>query len=354
MKTIFLTFTISNSSLTEFFLVLCNKLTTKHKVVIITDKLEPHDFYVSPDIAIYTWPSSRPTTFNDFWFLYKKVLQYKPETMISMFGAVNMFLLVGFLLRVKNRIAWSHSLFAKTNESKNLDLRKKYIFKLATMSITNSNSTKQDLMKNFAVPEHKISVVYNAVRAGEINPDYDPNKILYVGSLHYAKGVDTLIAAMPQVIKQFPEVQLTLVGGYLHGNAIKNYREQIKNLNIENNVECVGRLSKQMVVKAFSEAYLSVVPSFLEAFGFVVIESFSVGTPVVGSDTSGIAEIIRDGKDGLLFEPGNVNELAEKIIMVLGNKNLRAEFSRNCQERFHEQFEIDTATNRLCTKINSL
>ena len=354
MRTIFLSFTINNSSLTDFFLMLSNKLTKSYRVVVITDRIEDHPFAVSPDIIFYQWPSSRPTKFRDFVFLFKKVRQYKPRVMVSMFGSVNLFLLVGTLLGVKHRLAWYHTISTASDSTKSLKFRKKFVYKMATRIIANSNATKTDLQENFLIPPEKISVVYNAVRPEKAGTNIKRNQLVYAGRLHPSKGIDTLVAAMPAVLEKFPDTQLILFGGHLEGNAIKKYIAQVKNLGISKSVIFKGTRPKQEVVEAFAESYVSILPSFFEAFGFVVIESFSVKTPVIGSDTSGIAEIIRDGKDGFLFKPGNEKDLSEKIIHLLQSPGLREDFSTNCFERFMDQFEVGSVTGKLFTTISSL
>jgi glycosyltransferase involved in cell wall biosynthesis len=177
---------------------------------------------------------------------------------------------------------------------------------------------------------------------------------LFVGRLSPVKGLHVLLAAMPKVLAQFPKIKLKVISGYLHGNALNEYREHVAKLNIAGNIEFLGWQSKQDTEKAFREANFSIVPSLVEAFGFVVIESFSVGTPVVGSNTTGIAEIIRDGQDGFLFEPGNADDLAEKILWLLGDNALRMSCSANCSERFAGEFEMEIVTDRLRDEIRKL
>jgi hypothetical protein len=101
MKTIFLSFTIKNSSVAEFFIELSNQLALNNKVIIITYAVEINNFNISPEIEVLKWPSKRPTNFKDFLFLSRLVKKYKPEAMIANFGAVNMFLfkeLLGIIL----------------------------------------------------------------------------------------------------------------------------------------------------------------------------------------------------------------------------------------------------------------
>ncbi len=355
MKTIFLSFTIADSSVSDYFVELSNKLAEEFKVIIITDSSAEQQTNLSSEIEILKWPSRRPTGWKDFEFLIQKVRSYRPEIMISVFGSVNLFLIVGFLLRVKNRIAWSRTISTQFSSKKSLQLRKKFIYKLATKIFANSEATKTDLVYNFGVWENKVEVVYNAVKEPVIGTtEVKRLKIVYVGRMHPSKGVSTLIEAMPLVISKFPEANLVLIGGDLTGKEIKDLQRSAMKLGINDNISFLGNQSKGKVLKEFSTAYLTVVPSLVEAFGFVVIESFSVKTPVVGSNTSGIAEIIRDGKDGFLFEPGNPEDLASKVIELFGDSELRQYFTENCHQRFSEGFEVQKNTRKLALKISNL
>src|SRR5690606_31878150 len=118
----------------------------------------------------------------------------------------------------------------------------------------------------------------------------------------------------------------------------------IQKLQVSKNVEFIGNQGKKRIMKEFSSSNVTVVPSIEEAFGYVVIESFSARTPVIGSNTTGIAEIIRNNMDGFLFEVGNSSDLAEKIIALRKDQVLRKNFSDNCYFRFKEKFEIKSST----------
>ena len=89
-----------------------------------------------------------------------------------------------------------------------------------------------------------------------------------------------------------------------------------------------------------------VVPSITEAFGFVTIEAMSVKTAVIGSDTSGIAEIIRNEQDGLLFEPRNDTDLFQQMKRLLLDENFTIELAENGYQRFMSTYEHQNAIER--------
>ena len=88
-----------------------------------------------------------------------------------------------------------------------------------------------------------------------------------------------------------------------------------------------------------------------ETFGLVLIEAMQVGTPVIGSNSGGVVEIIDDEKTGLLFESQNAESLAEAILKVVENQELLERVSEagqvKCQEKFSNELQIRKLKNKL-------
>ena len=330
------------------------KLSATHKIVIITDRAE-RNAVVNKNVEIYLWPSRRPTKLKDFLFLYKLVRRHKPTVMISLFGAVNLFTIVGCICRVNTRIAFVQTLSTQFPASNYLIIRKKIVYKFCTDLFANSNATKQDLINTFAVSAEKINIVYNAVKipvSHAAETFININQILYVGRLHPSKGVLTLIEAFSRINLEYPALKLSIVGGELDSEYALSCINLVNHLELNSKITFFGSLPKIKVLDLFSESYFTVVPSIVEAFGFVVIESFSVKTPVIGSNSSGIREIIRNGKDGILFETNNSEDLASQMVGLISNKDLRERMSHNCYQRFLESFEMDVLIGEIEDFIN--
>lgn len=352
MKTIILSFSIRNNSLSEFFIELANVLSQTYKVVIITDGESQHPFYISSEIIIYKRPTSGPNSLRVFTFIFKLVKKYKPWVMISNFSYVNIFLIVGYIFQVKHRIAWCHSISSQFISKRPLFDRKEMVYRFATAIFANSESTKCDLISTFGIDRKKIEVFYNAVRDPKIiNKKHNSNQLVYVGRLDTVKGVDVLIKSMPVLVKNFPNIYLKIIGD---GINMEKYKILANDLSLEAHIEFLGNQSRDIVLEELSKSYLAIVPSRVEAFGYVVIESFSVKTPVVGSETTGISEIIRNGLDGFLVKPGSSEDLTDKIMILLNDKNLRNTFSLNSFHRFETNFELVTIVNKIKSSIDIL
>lgn len=142
--------------------------------------------------------------------------------------------------------------------------------------------------------------------------------ILEFGHLSKDKGTDTLIEAA----KLLPEYKFVFIG---YGPSI----EKMKNIS---NIEYLGFKTGEELYKIIAEAAVSVCPSEMyENCPFSVIESIALGTPVIGAKIGGIPELIEDGKTGELFEPGNVQELVQKIKKIMLDDEEYDSYVENCK-----------------------
>lgn len=354
MNTCFLSFNLMKTSVADYFITLSNELAKNHKVVVIASKIRDTNIKLNENIIVLKWPSKRPTSLKDFWFLAEQVKKYKPILMISLFGSVNLFLIVGWIFGIKNRVAWIRTLSSQYPQTRYKVFRKRTIYKLGTHFITNSIATKIDAIDYFQVAESKITVLPNSVK------DYskslkelgtDTSKILYVGRLHPSKGIDVLIRAFAQVTETFPQLHLDILG---HGHILNDLVMLAKLLGISDKVSFLGEKNKETVLRAYKTSYCTVVPSHSEAFGFTVIEAMSASTCVIGANNTGIKEIIIDKDTGLLFETGNAEDLALKIEFLLGDIDYRNKLSNKGYERFIRCYENNYAIKRDINFFNKL
>ncbi len=345
MRNVFLTFSISNSAVTEYFLQLSNALAKEFSVIIITDRIAPHPFYIDPLIIIYKWPSSRPTKLRDLYFILKLMIRHKPELTISLFGSVNMVVIAGFIMRIPNRIAWARTLSSQFEQNSFNVVRKKIIYKMASMIVVNSSATKLDTIKVFDVAVDKIKVLPNAV-VNYFNDFSDiaknSNKIIYAGRLHSSKGVDVLIKAFNILHVSYPKLFLDILGN----GPIQSDLELLPSKTASKNINFKGKFLKMEVLKAFRESFCVIIPSNSEAFGFTVIESMSMKTCTIGADNTGIKEIIKHGESGLLFKTGDAVDLARKIESVYVNVDFQNRLAEKGYVRYKKFYSTDVAIAR--------
>jgi glycosyltransferase involved in cell wall biosynthesis len=152
---------------------------------------------------------------------------------------------------------------------------------------------------------------------------------LYFGRLAPVKGVQTLLRAMNSVKTS----KLYIVGAGELGGELQEYADD-HNLD---NVEFLGHFDLDELVSLIQRAAFTIMPSEgYDNYPMSVLESMACGTPVIGSRIGGIPEQIQDGYNGLLFEPGNAAQLAEKINYLLDNPQQATAFGRNGRRRVEE------------------
>ncbi|WP_179315815.1 glycosyltransferase family 4 protein [Winogradskyella undariae] len=348
MKTCFLSYNIMPTSTGDYFIALSNKLSEKNKVIVLAGKIRDTEIELNKNIIVLKWPCERPSSWKDFLFLYKLLREYKPDMMISMFSFVNPFLIMGWLFRIKKRIAWIRTLSSQfeLGQKKYKILRKSIIYSLATDIITNSHTTKQDANVFFKIPERKITILPNSVKDyGHLLKDIKTNRnvLLYVGRLHPSKGIDVLIQAFSKVVKKNPNLQLHIIG---EGQILQELLSFTEKLKISDKVYFLGHKNKETVLKAYKMSYCTIIPSQSEAFGFTVIEAMSAGTCVIGANNTGIKEIIINNKTGLLFETGNSENLAMSLQKLLFDTSFRNNLAKAGYSRYLQFYEYAYAINR--------
>jgi len=143
-------------------------------------------------------------------------------------------------------------------------------------------------------------------------------KILWVGRFDKIKRVDNLIIAMKDVIQEIPKAKLTLVG---YGYEEKNLKELTRKLELSNYVVFVGKKTGADLIREYKSSHLFVLPSSSEGQPLTLLEAMACGLPIIAAKTGGIAEIVKNGVNGLFVPPNDYIALANAIIWCLKNKN---------------------------------
>jgi spore coat protein SA len=198
-------------------------------------------------------------------------------------------------------------------------------------------------------PQHagKCDTVYTGIDINTFKPlkneTHQPEhnqEILYVGRITPEKGTHVLLEAFKQVAALFPKVHLNLVGAaqtlpkdrlvelsdedvikdlevfYSNGGYSK-YLNKILPDSLQDRVHFVGNVDYGRILDYYQQADILVNPSISEPFGRSLIEGNACGLPVIASQTGGMVELIQPGKNGLLVEPGNADDLAQAMISLL-------------------------------------
>jgi glycosyltransferase involved in cell wall biosynthesis len=211
--------------------------------------------------------------------------------------------------------------------------------------------------KYLGITKKVIPVVHHGLRANEIEVQVKTEKrfskyqVLVVGRLAPLKGQAYVIEALEYLLCNFSkEIKLVLVGGD------SGYEEQLKRIVDEKG------LSEYVLFEGFQknveQYYLAsdvvVVPSKAEAFGFVFLEAFNYQKSVVAFDVPAGNEIIINNKNGFLIEPFNIQELAEKIQLILESPKLKKSFEKKGYEILLQNFSIENMTKKTLKLYNQI
>lgn len=210
----------------------------------------------------------------------------------------------------------------------------KWSYGQAKEIIVPSQFTKEMITK-YSGENYNISIIHNGVNFArfENQPDiadlkekYKGKKILLtVGGLIPRKGQDLVIKALPKIVARHPDVKYLLAGA---GRMLENWKQLAQELKLESHIEFLGRVEAEEVNKWFYLCDIYVHTPIManlsfEGFGIVYIEAGACFKPIVASDAGGIRDAIIDGKTGLIARDRDVDDIADKIIQLLDNRELR-------------------------------
>lgn len=195
-----------------------------------------------------------------------------------------------------------------------------------------------------SMPPH-TEVIYNPVSVPDDLPDgeHDSSRLVTASSLHPEKGIETVVRAVSLLRSDDAEVTLDVFGD---GPMRDDLESLAASLGVEDAVRFRGRRPLRQVYESMSTATATVFPSvWHEPFGRITVESMTLGTPVIGSAVGGIAEVVDDGRTGLLFPAGDERTLADRIARLLDDPELGRRLSAEAG-RYAERFEVDAVARR--------
>jgi glycosyltransferase involved in cell wall biosynthesis len=351
-------------SVAGHFLALGRELANRgHEVKLISPSSTSNEGQNSQNLAVFAWPSARPTRLADALFLVRLMRRYRPDCLIANFAAVNWMCLMGWLFGVKHRLAFYHTLSTQLGQDVSgtrhgLErltwLRKRLVYKAATSIVANSQAALLDIQNAYGVPAEKCklwrySMADPAHRIRIQQPGEREDTVVCAGRLYPSKGQDVLLQALELGLGRTTATKVEFLGS---GPMAAQLQELAARSGIANRCSFVGLVSNEEVLKRMSRAKITVVPSRNEAFGLVNIESMSVGTPVIASRVDGIPEIVRDGMDGYLVPPGDVGALAEKLALVLHDPGLRERLGENARQRFLSEYEDELVVQKQADSLD--
>lgn len=282
----------------------------------------------------------------------KEIHQQNPIDIVegteSSFAFINKIAGIVYLLRLHG----GHHFFARA-ENRKIEwwkaLQEKRSFAKADKIIGVSQYVVDHTSEYINFESKKEGVIFNPAfleRFYESNPEkVIANRLFFAGSLAEKKGIRQLIQAMPLIKDKVLNVQLVIAGRDTKvRNTNTSYLSILKKEvtpDIENCITFLGAIPNVTLPQEIEKSEVCVYPSHMEAMPLAWIEVMSMAKPFVASNLGPGHEVVKNNETGLLCNPLNINELAEKVIWMLENKEEAKQIGKNAREYALKFFKLE-------------
>ena len=220
-----------------------------------------------------------------------------------------------------------------------------------TRTIAISDAVKEHLIRDFHVPAGRIDLIYNGVDPARFRKIYtktdqdalrnelrikEGRVIGTIGRLSPVKGYRYLVEAFAQLRRMYDDLQLLIVG---EGPEREMLQDIARDSEIENYVHFARPRLDTPAILSLIDVFVS--SSIQEGLGLSIAEAMAAGKPVVASDVGGVSSLVKNKRTGLLVKPKDTRAIAEAVIQVLGDAELREKLSASGKRMISRLFTID-------------
>jgi len=178
------------------------------------------------------------------------------------------------------------------------------------------------------------------------------NRVLFVGILYGIKGVDVLLEAFVKVCSEISSARLDIVGS---GPELENLKQKTDSLKLGGHVTFHGLVAYENIASYYQQASLVAIPSIIsENSPLVIYEAMAAARPVVASRVQGNIELVVEKENGLLFQRGNAEHLAQQILYMLTNESEACRMGKVGRKMLKKNFMVDNHLLGLNKLIQSL
>ena len=226
-----------------------------------------------------------------------------------------------------------------------------YMFTHCNLALVLSPSIKR-MVESYVGKQCRIEVLYNPCPyVHTITPVSErKNEILFAGTLNQNKGYADLIKAFSLIAKHYPNWKLVFAGN----GEVEEAKVLANTLDIINQCEFLGWIYDEQKEAVFRRASILCLASYKEGFPMAVLDAWAYGIPIVSSHAGGLVDIVKENENGLLFEAGNIKQIAEKLELLIGDVGLREHISMESRLLAMTLFNINNVNNQLGEFYNNL
>lgn len=197
-------------------------------------------------------------------------------------------------------------------------------------------------------PEANTIIVNNTVKIPNVVVKWDiPIKILYLGVLIKRKGVSDLLLAI-KFLKENnilnSRVHFIIAGS---GSEEENLKKQADNLEIKEYIDFIGWVSGEKKNILLKNSQILILPSYNEGLPIAILEAISYGLPVIATDVGDVSTAVKEGINGFIYQPGDINSLAKIINKITSDEEKYKKMSKMSRKIAEDYFSDETYFNRI-------
>lgn len=223
--------------------------------------------------------------------------------------------------------------------------------KLLSTSYKMKSEAKKYTIKDIVVTPFGVDV--NRFKPKIVNSIFEQDEIIIgtIKTLENIYGIEYLIKAFQIVKNKLPQkrIKLLLVG---EGTQRKRFEELAAELNLLSDIIFTGYINHNEVENYHNMLDIYVAVSLQESFGVAVLEASACAKPVIVSNVGGLPEVVDDGKTGIIIEKENPNQLADALLKLIINTDLRAEMGSNGRQKVLNEFDWQDSLKKMLNIYN--
>lgn len=283
--------------------------------------------------------------------LYKYLKKNNIDLLITIEALTGIFSLIPSRLARCKHIVWDHANYYQTQSSKHMKRIRQLELKLANAYIVLTKRDLNNFKNNFKI-KRPINYIYNPIDfISKAEYDFSSKTIISAGHISEIKNFIIIPDIAKIVFSKHPDWQWKIYGEK-NGEKYEQLERKIHEYGLENHIILCGRSTDMS--HEYRNAAIYVLTSLQEGLPMVLLEAKAHKLPIVSFDIeTGPDEIVDDGVNGFLVEPYNVEEMAEKINLLIEDESLRKQFSGNSKIGI-EKFDKDVITEKWKNLLESI
>lgn len=193
------------------------------------------------------------------------------------------------------------------------------------------------------VSEEKICVIENYCHIPRLQEGMRKNQILFLGEIGERKGCFDIPEIYKRIVDAVGNIPLIIAGA----GEVEQVQDMLKERGVLENVSFPGWIRGEVKEKLLQESKFFLFPSYNEGMPMAVLEAMAYGMGIVTSNVGGIPKLIEDGISGYICTPGDIDDITEKMIWLIRQKEHLVEFGANARKKAIEQYSYESHVEKL-------